>query len=171
MPKARFLGCFTQIPITMNFKPSMQSPEELAAKKPRYKLVTDFMVPVNLLVSFRAEQPIREVIDIIIDQGISGGPVLDDQKKLIGMISEKDCLRLLVDEAYHNLPGSTRTVADYMTPKVQTLPATADVVEAAHIFLNSPVRRLPIVDGGKLLGQVSRRDILKAAQELARTSW
>lgn len=149
----------------------MNSPEELAAKKPRYKSVTDFMVPVNLLISFRADQPIREVIDTIIEEGISGGPVLDEQKKLIGIISEKDCLRLMVDEAYHNLPASTRKVSDYMTSKVQTLSPSADVVEAAHAFLNSPVRRLPIVDNGKLVGQVSRRDILKAAQELARTSW
>lgn len=149
----------------------MTSPEELAAKLPRYKSVTEFMVPVNLLISFRADQPIREVIDTIIDEGISGGPVLDEQKKLIGIISEKDCLRLLVDEAYHNLPASTRRVSDYMSRNVQTLTPAADVVEAANAFLNSPVRRLPIVDQGKLVGQVSRRDILKAAQELARTSW
>jgi CBS domain-containing protein len=155
----------------MNFKPVMSSPEELAAKQPRYKLVTDFMVPVNLLITFRAEQPIREVIDTIIDEGISGGPVLDEGKKLIGIISEKDCLRLMVDEAYHNLPSSTRTVSDYMTRQVLTLAPTSDVVEAANAFLNSPVRRLPIVDNGKLVGQVSRRDILKAAQEMARTSW
>ncbi len=155
----------------MNFKPAMTSPEELAAKLPRYKSVTEFMVPVNLLISFRADQPIREVIDTIIDEGISGGPVLDEQKKLIGIISEKDCLRLLVDEAYHNLPASTRRVSDYMSRNVQTLTPAADVVEAANAFLNSPVRRLPIVDQGKLVGQVSRRDILKAAQELARTSW
>jgi CBS domain-containing protein len=149
----------------------MNSPEELAAKKPRYKSVTDFMVPVNLLISFRADQPIREVIDTIIEEGISGGPVLDEGKKLIGIISEKDCLRLMVDEAYHNLPASTRKVSDYMTRQVQTLAPSSDVVEAANAFLNSPVRRLPIVDNGKLVGQVSRRDILKAAQELARTSW
>jgi CBS domain-containing protein len=155
----------------MNFKPSMQSPEELAAKKPRYKLVSDFMVPVNLLVSFRPDQPIREVIDTIIEHGISGGPVLDEHKNLVGFISEKDCLRLLVDEAYHNLPASTRTAADYMTAKVQSLPPAADLVEAANAFLSSPVRRLPVVDNGKLLGQVSRRDVLKAAQAMARTSW
>lgn len=155
----------------MNFKPVMNSPEELAAKAPRYKSVTEFMVPVNLLVSFRAEQPIREVIDTIIERGISGGPVLDDNKTLIGIISEKDCLRLMVDDAYHNLPASTRTVADYMTRKVQTLSPSSDVVEAANAFLNSPVRRLPIVANGKLLGQISRRDILKAAQEMAHTSW
>jgi len=149
----------------------MSTPEELAAKKPRYKPVTDFMVPVNLVVSFRADQPIREVIDTIIEERISGGPVLNEQKNLIGMISEKDCLRLLVDEAYYNLPGSTRKVSDYMTANVQTLSASADVVEAANAFLNSPVRRLPIVDNGRLIGQVSRRDILRAAQEIARTSW
>ena len=95
--------------------------------------------------------------------------MLDDQHHLVGMISEKDCLRLIVDQAYYNMPPETRKVSDYMTPKVQSLSPKTTVVEAAIEFLNSPIRRFPIVENGMLIGQVSRRHILKAAQDMKST--
>jgi signal-transduction protein with cAMP-binding, CBS, and nucleotidyltransferase domain len=96
--------------------------------------------------------------------------VLDDQQHIVGMISEKDCLRLVVDQAYHNMPAETRRVSDYMTPKVQTLPRTTSILEAANEFLNSPIRRFPIVENGMLIGQVSRRHILRAAQDIIKAA-
>jgi signal-transduction protein with cAMP-binding, CBS, and nucleotidyltransferase domain len=64
------------------------------------------------------------------------------------------------------MPAETRKVSDYMTKDVQTLPPTTNVVEAAVEFLNSPIRRFPIVENGKLIGQVSRRHILRAADDI-----
>ena len=58
-----------------------------------------------------------------------------------------------------------------MTEKVKTLSPDSDVVEAANEFLSTPIRRLPIVENGVLLGQVSRRDILKAAKNINATTW
>ena len=155
----------------MNFRPEMKSKEELASALPTYESVTKYMVRASDMITFRPGQSIQEVIDIMIDKRISGAPVLDEQKRLVGIISEKDCLKVMVDEAYHNLPMSNRTVADYMTAKVKTLSPESDVVEAANEFLNTPIRRLPIVDKGVLLGQVSRRDILKAAKNISATTW
>lgn len=155
----------------MNFKPVMKSKDELAAGQPKYESVTKYMVGVANLVTFSPDQTIQEVIDIIINKGISGAPVLDKDRKLVGIISEKDCLRIIVDQAYHNLPTSDRKVSDYMTAKVKTLSPNSDVVEAANEFLNSPIRRLPIVEDGKLIGQVSRRDILKASKNISQTTW
>lgn len=155
----------------MNFKPEMKSKEELATSQPTYESVTKYMVRASDMVTFHPDQNIQEVIDIMIDKRISGAPVLDEQRKLVGIISEKDCLKVMVDQAYHNLPMSNRKVADYMTAKVKTLASDSDVVEAANEFLNTPVRRLPIVDKGVLLGQVSRRDILKAAKNISATTW
>ena len=153
----------------MNFKPVFETknPHEV-----QYELVEQYMVPLNNMITFRPEQTIQEVISIIIDKKISGAPVLDDQKKLVGIISEKDCLRIIVDQAYHNLPAESRKVSDYMTLKVKSLTPKTNVVEAAIEFLNSPVRRFTVVDvNGTLLGQVSRRDILKAAQNIKSTTW
>lgn len=131
--------------------------------------IEKYMVPLSKMVIFRPDQPIQDVISIIINKKIAGAPVLDDNGHMVGMISEKDCLRLIVDEAYHNMPAETRKVSDYMTPKVQSLSPGTTVVEAAVEFLNSPIRRFPIVKDGMLIGQVSRRHILRAAQDLKPT--
>lgn len=155
----------------MNFKPSFKTKEALSVGNARYESVLQYMVKLKDLITFKPDQPITEVIDIMIDRKISGAPVLDDTRKLVGIISEKDCLRIIVDQAYHNLPIEARVVADYMTEGVKTLSADSDVVAAADEFLNTPVRRLPVVDNGMLIGQVSRRDIMRAAKNISPTTW
>lgn len=132
----------------------------------QYETIKKYMVPLSNMITFKPDQPIQDVIAIIINKKIAGAPVLDDQNQLVGIISEKDCLRLIVDQAYHNLPAETRKVSDYMTVKVQSLSPTTNVVDAAIEFLNSPIRRFPIVENGVLIGQVSRRHILRAAQDI-----
>lgn len=149
----------------MNFTPNLKSREQLNAELPRYESVKSFMVELKNLITFRPDQTIDEVINVIIEKKISGGPVLDDSGTLVGIISEKDCLRIIVDQAYHNQPYNSPKVSDYMTKKVKTLSHDSDIVVAATEFLNSPVRRLPVVKDGILLGQVSRRDILLAAKK------
>lgn len=152
----------------MNFKPHFKTKGE---DKSTYDSVLKYMVKASDLVTFKPDQNIFDAIDIMIEKRISGAPVLDEHRKLIGIISEKDCLRIIVDQAYHNLPIQSRTVSDYMTAKVKTLPHDSDVVAAANEFLNTPIRRLPIVENGVLIGQVSRRDILRAAKDIKPTTW
>jgi predicted transcriptional regulator len=129
------------------------------------------MVRASDLITFKPDQSIEEVIVIIIAKGISGVPVLDATRKLVGIISEKDCLRIIVDKAYHDLPSSSRKVSDYMTAKVKTVESSIDIVAATNEFLNSPVRRLPVVENGVLIGQISRRDVLRASKNLKATTW
>jgi CBS domain-containing protein len=171
---------FTSIPVIlpdnqpypiMNFTPNLKSREQQLAELPRYESVLDYMVPLKSLITFRPDQNINEVIDIIIEKKISGGPVLDENHQLVGIISEKDCLRIIVDHAYYNSPQDSPRVSDYMTAKVKTLPHHANIVSAATEFINSTVRRLPVVQDGVLLGQISRRDILRAAKKISPTSW
>ncbi len=141
-------------------------PAPANANDTQYETIDQYMVPLSKMITFKPDQLIQDVITIIIEKKIAGAPVLDDQQRLVGMISEKDCLRLIVDQAYHNLPAESRKVADYMTPKVLSLPPKTNIVEAATHFLNSPIRRFPVVDNGVLIGQVSRRDILSAAEKM-----
>ena len=136
----------------------------------QYETIEKYMVPLSNMITFKPDQPIQDVISTIINKKIAGAPVLDDQQHLVGIISEKDCLRLIVDQAYYNMPAETRKVSDYMTAKVQSLSPKTNVVEAAIEFLNSPIRRFPIVENGMLIGQVSRRHILRAAQNIKSTS-
>ena len=146
--------------------PKRMNLETSNTREAKFELVEKYMVPLSNMITFKPEQSIQEVIAAIIDKKISGAPVLDERNHLVGIISEKDCLRLIVDQAYHNMPAETRRVSDYMTAKVQTLSPKTSVVEAANEFLNSPMRRFPVVENGTLLGQVSRRDILRAAQNI-----
>lgn len=155
----------------MNFKPDIKSKEELAGNQPKYESIVKYMVQQHNLVTVRPDQSINEVINIMIEKRISGAPVLDENRKLIGIISERDCLRIIVDQAYHNLPHSEPKVADYMTRDVKTMSPNNNVVEAATEFLNSPIRRMPVVENGVLIGQVSRIDILRAAKSISPTNW
>jgi CBS domain-containing protein len=149
----------------MNFRPNLAH----APKSTQYESVVKYMVPVKDLVTVSPDQSINEVIDLILEKRISGAPVLDSARKLVGMISEKDCLKIIVDQAYHNQPMSSPLVSDYMTRNVKTLSPSHDVVDAANEFLSSPIRRMPIVENGVLIGQVSRRDILKASKNISPT--
>ncbi len=106
-------------------------------------------------------------------------PVLND-KKLCGQVSRRDVLRAehrlskeVADRANRQGDQSMQTAAqgevgDYMDREAKTIGPNADLLSIAQIFLNSPYRRLPVVDHGKLVGQVSRRDLLSAAAELLR---
>ncbi|MGB0521966.1 MAG: CBS domain-containing protein [Flammeovirgaceae bacterium] len=153
----------------MNFKGPRETDD--AKQVQEYASVTKYMTKINNLYTFSPNQPIKEAIDTIIEKRISGGPVLDDDGNLVGMLSEKDCLKILVEGAYHNMPMVQRTVEDYMTSDLKTIQADKDVLDAANLFLNSFVRRFPVLDGKVLVGQISRRDILKAAQDIKKTHW
>lgn len=155
----------------MNFTPNFKTREELSVDQPKYEPVTNYMVSVGELIAFSPDQTIQDAIDIIIEKRISGAPVLDGNGKLVGMLSEKDCLKIIVDQAYHNLPIESKKVADYMTANAKTVTPDSDVVAAANQFLHTPIRRMPVVDNGVLKGQISRRDILRAAKNFKATTW
>ena len=111
-------------------------------------------------------------MDTFLDHRISGAPVVDDDGKIVGILSEIDCLKIMVDEAYHNLPHGKISVAQYMSNKISSVQMTADVLDVASKFLNTHFRRFPVVDvNGKLCGQVSRRDILQATRDLKTSTW
>ncbi|HHH50302.1 MAG TPA: CBS domain-containing protein [Saprospiraceae bacterium] len=126
--------------------------------------VTKYMA--TKLIKFTPETDILLAIKSILKNNISGAPVLSRGGELVGILSEKDCLKLILEGLYDNLPGRKGTVADYMSTTVKTIGADKTVVDAAYIFMHSNYRRLPVVDKGKLVGQISRRDILRAIQKV-----
>ena len=152
----------------MNFKPEF---EKKNLHEANYETIEKYMVPLNHMVTFKPDQNILEAIEIILDKRISGAPVLDEHQHLVGNLSEKDCLRIIVDQALHNLSVESKKVSDYMSTKVFTFPPKTNVVDAAIEFLNSPIRRYAIVEHGVLIGQISRREILHAAQNIKSTTW
>ena len=124
------------------------------------------------LITVTPETEILEVIRTFLDKDITGAPVLNDEKELVGIIDDKDCLRLLIDSVYHNQPIKNTLVESYMTDVMKTINTDANVVDAAKIFLETKYKRLLVVDDkGKLIGQVSRKDILKAIETIYVPKW
>lgn len=117
------------------------------------------------LVTLRPDQPIRDAIDILLRSRISGAPVVDANGKLIGMLSEKDCLNVFVNDALHNT--NPDHVDDYMSRTLTTIDPDADIFEAAAMFLKNSFRRLPVMEGEKLVGLITRRDVLDAIRRIA----
>lgn len=130
----------------------------------KYETIADYMA--RDLVTFRMDQEIGEAIDIMLKKRISGGPVLNEKRELVGMLSEKDCLKVLVQSSYHNIPSGKGKVMDYMSANVKTLEMDMDVVSCANEFLSTYYRRFPVTENGILKGQISRRDIMRAAQKM-----
>lgn len=124
--------------------------------------VKDYMAAS--LVTFTADTDVLHAIHLLIDKGISGAPVVDKLGNIIGILSEKDCLKVALEASYHGQYGGK--VADYMSPKVITVDADASIVEVAKMFLESPYKRYPVVDDNRLVGQISRRDVLKAFEAI-----
>lgn len=152
----------------MNFKPEF---EKKNLHETNYESIQKYMVPLSHMITFKPDQSIQEAIATILEKRISGAPVLDEHRHLVGNLSEKDCLRIIVDQAVHNLPVEDKKVSDYMSSKVFTFSPATNVVEAAIEFLNSPIRRYAVVDKGILIGEISRREILRAASHIKSTTW
>lgn len=131
--------------------------------------VRDYMT--TSLITFQPHQPIQEVVQAIIKYKISGGPVVNERKELIGIISEGDCLKQLSESRYYNMPLEHDNVEKRMVRDVETIDGNMDIFDAANKFLNSKRRRFPIVERGKLVGQISQKDILKAALNLKGVNW
>lgn len=125
------------------------------------RTVADIMA--TELVTFSPDTIIHKAIQVLLDQRLSGAPVVDDTCALIGMLSKKDCLKVVLSSSYYQDWGGT--VRDYMSPDVSTIDADTDLVSAAEFFLNSTFRRFPVLRDGRLVGQISRHDVLRALIE------
>jgi CBS domain-containing protein len=134
-----------------------------------YETAFDYMT--SKVITFKADQGIIEVIETITKRKISGAPVINDNGEIIGIITEKDCLRLIYEEKYHNLPPNKGNVINYMSKKVVTVDYKTRIDELANMFMNSNFRRYPVLKDGKMVGIISRRDVLKACRKIKKTTW
>lgn len=112
------------------------------------------------LVTFTPEMEIMTAMKVLLKKRISGAPVVDADGHLVGVLSKKDCLRVVFTASYHKEWGGS--VGDYMTREVETMDADTDLISAAKKFVEGSYRRYPVMSGGRLVGQVSRYDILEA---------
>ena len=132
-------------------------------------LVSDYMT--KKLITFRPDQPVSEVVESLIQNRISGGPVVNEKNELVGVISEGDCIKHISESRYYNMPLDKSTVDKHMVKNVDTIDGNLNIFEAADKFLKAKHRRFPIVVDGKLVGQISQKDILIAALEQKGENW
>jgi len=132
-------------------------------------LVRDYMT--EKLITFRENVNIMDVVEKLIKHGISGGCVVNDRNELLGIISEGDCMKQISDSRYYNMPMTDLTVGKRMMTNVETIDGNMNVLDAAKIFIEKKFRRFPIVENNQLIGQISQRDVLKAALRLKSHTW
>jgi len=123
--------------------------------------VSDYMA--RKLVTFHQRDNVVEAMAVLLDRKISGAPVVDDDGNLVGVLSEVDLMEIVIQDSYYD--ESMGIVADYMKINVDVVDPDTDIYSLAERFHREHRRRYPVVKNGRLLGQISRRDVLQAAED------
>lgn len=123
-------------------------------------------VMTHSLTTLTPEISIYDAIRKLVTRGISGAPVLDPAERMVGVLSELDCLGVLASDQFHS-EDHIASVSDYMSTEFETVGPETDIYTLAMYFRDKPVRRFPVTrPDGELLGQVSRRDVLRGIEEI-----
>lgn len=123
--------------------------------------VKDYMT--RRLVTVHPSTNVVEAMDLLLRNGISGLPVVDEGGDLVGVLSEVDLMQVIVQDSYYD--ESVGIVGDYMKTPVETVAPGMDIYELAEQFIREHRRRYPVVHEGRLVGQISRRDVLRALED------
>ena len=115
-------------------------------------------------ITLSPELDVLVAMRLLVEKRISGAPVVDVRGNLVGVLTQRDCLRVAYAASYHQEPAGA--VSGYMSQPVTTVPADLELVELIGVFLRSPYRRFPVLEDNRVVGIVSRRDVLSAALDL-----
>ena len=125
-------------------------------------------IMVTWVPTVHPDARVFDTVKMLLSVGISGVPVVDDAGGLVGMLSEKDCIHALMRAVRHQLPSAR--VKDVMSIRPVTIDEDVDLLNVAELFLTKPIRHLPVVSGGRFVGVVGRKDLLKRAVEIFEAS-
>ena len=134
-------------------------------KLPKISECMDQVVP-----TLKPDTPIMKAVSFLLRHRVTGAPVVDYKGTLLGMITESDLLRLIT-EGVGAKPPLEAKVADFMSTEVVTVPSSADVYYVAGLFNKNKFRRLPVVDDGKIVGAITRFDLLRVIQGYSPRYW
>jgi len=149
---------------------SFQGVRVAASKKNNLPVLVKDHMSTNL-VTFKENETIDHVLELLTKRKISGAPVVDHDGRLIGIISEVDCLKEIIKGKYSNTPNFPGTVGEHMTRDVITLSPEMTLFDAAQKFLELKIRRFPVLSDGRLIGQISLSDVIRAFPKLKETTW
>lgn len=118
------------------------------------------------MMTVKKETDVLVAIKQLLSHKITCAPVLDETGKLVGMFSEMDSMKVVLDTSYNQ--GMSGKVEDFMTTDIQSVQAESSIVDLAEKFKDSSVRSYPVFDNNKLVGVVSRTDILKTLVSISK---
>lgn len=121
------------------------------------------------IISLEPDLDVLRAIGVFLRHDISGAPVVDPSGELVGMLTERDCMKVALDAAFHQQSGGT--VRDFMATEVVTIPAEESIVATARRFYEDTFLRFPVVDGSGMIGIISRRDVMRAMGEYWKVEW
>jgi CBS domain-containing protein len=130
---------------------------------PKSALVRDYMA--RQLITFSPDMDVLDAIHELVRHRVAGAPVVNEHGDLVGMLSELDCMKVALDAGYHGNRGGP--VAEFMSTGTETVDAEMSIVDLAQKFLDCRFRRFPVMKDNRLVGQISRRDVLRALQLLS----
>ncbi len=124
--------------------------------------VHDYMT--TSLVTLQRSLEVLRAVRILVENDISGAPVIDEHGKLVGILTERDCMRIDLEAGYYEDYGGR--VENYMSRNVVSVDPDMSILELAQRFIDAPYRRYPVVKNDRLIGLISRRDVMRALDEL-----
>lgn len=124
-------------------------------------LVKDYMDQNPITIKHSAS--ICDVVKVLTKDLMTGAPVVDDSNQLVGFISEQDCIKELLNEAFY--AEESNAITKLMVTDVLTVNPYTSIIEVAENMSKGPPKNYPVVDDGKLIGILSRRSVLEALMD------
>jgi CBS-domain-containing membrane protein len=149
----------------VNFTPKLV---EMPSAAQVVDLVVEDIMHKSFL-SFSEEMPIGEVIKRLSKSSEIGGPVLTEDKRLVGFITEKTCLEMMAASRFYNC--ETPIVSHFMSQELHSIPANTQVYKVVDLFLNNWFHMYPVMEHGRVIGMVTRKMVIRSVQKEKKTTW
>lgn len=120
--------------------------------------IADYMT--KNIMTVKQDTDALTAIKQLLSHKITCAPVLDEAGKLVGMFSEKDCMKVVLGAAYNQ--GMSGKVEEFMSTEILSVDAESSIVDLADKFQDTTLRSYPVFDDKQLVGIVSRTDVLRA---------
>ncbi len=151
----------------VNYTPAVMGKSESSSRSNVGHRVREFMALNFQTIS--KNQTILGASEMLIDLDLTGAPVVDEHGTMIGFLSEKDCLKYVLDAKYYNHAPSS--VTHYMSTQVMSISPNDNLTHVVELFLRNNYQVYPVLEEGRVIGTVSRKTILKAVSDLNEASW
>ena len=115
---------------------------------------------VKHIMTVKQNDDVMVAIKQLLSHKTTCAPVLDSSGNIVGMLSEKDCMRVVLDSSYNQ--GMSGKVEDFMRKEIISVNIDMSIVDLAEKLKDSSVRSFPVLDDKKLVGLISRTEVLKA---------